>query len=97
VREMEGALQAAHTAFGAAASASLIEQQDLLGRLDTKTMEADQLLRETHDLRAVNAEAARSLDRLQAEVERLNGLLEMIYRSKTWKMHTTIEKLRGRG
>jgi LmbE family N-acetylglucosaminyl deacetylase len=97
VREMEGALQAAHTAFGASASASLIAQQDLLGRLDTKTIEAERLLRETHDLRAVNAEAARSLDRLQAEAERLNGLLEMIYRSKTWKMHTTIEKLRGRG
>jgi len=34
---------------------------------------------------------------LNAEIIRLNGLLDMIYRSRTWKLHTTLEKLRGRG
>lgn len=97
VRELEGAIVAAHAAFESAAKASLVEQQDLLGRLDTKTLEAERLLRETYDLRAINANDVRALDQLRAEVERLNGLLAMIYRSKTWKVHTTIEKLRGRG
>jgi outer membrane murein-binding lipoprotein Lpp len=32
-----------------------------------------------------------------AEIARLNGLLDMIYKSQTWKLHTMVEKLRGRG
>ncbi|HUF17037.1 MAG TPA: PIG-L family deacetylase [Thermoanaerobaculia bacterium] len=35
--------------------------------------------------------------RLYDEIERLNGLLELIYRSKTWRLHRTMEKLRGKG
>lgn len=31
-----------------------------------------------------------------AEIGRLQGLLDMIFASKTWKLHTTIEKLKGR-
>ncbi len=32
----------------------------------------------------------------EVEVARLNGLLETIYRSRTWKLHEFIESLRGR-
>jgi LmbE family N-acetylglucosaminyl deacetylase len=32
-----------------------------------------------------------------AEIARLNGLLDMIYKSQTWKLHTAMEKLRGKG
>lgn len=32
-----------------------------------------------------------------AEVERLQGLLDMIFRSRTWKVHTLLERVRGRG
>lgn len=32
-----------------------------------------------------------------AEIARLNGLLDMIYKSQTWKLHTVMEKLRGKG
>lgn len=49
-------------------------------------------------------EAERGRDEMQttiralyAEVQRLQSLLDMIYASKTWKLHTTLEKLRGRG
>jgi hypothetical protein len=35
-------------------------------------------------------------DRAQSEANRLQGLLDMIFRSKTWKMHTLLERLRGR-
>ncbi|MDP9190955.1 MAG: PIG-L family deacetylase [Acidobacteriota bacterium] len=97
VRELEGALAASDAASEAAARAALVEMQDLLGRLDEKTIQAERLMRETLDLRALNAEAANGLQQKSVEIGRLNGLLEMIYRSKTWKVHTTLEKLRGRG
>jgi len=32
-----------------------------------------------------------------AEIARLNGLLDMIYKSQTWKLHAVMEKLRGKG
>lgn len=97
VRELEGALLATQQAYAVAAQESLVKTQDLLGRLDLKTVENERLLREIQDVRTANAEAARGLDVLRAEVDRLNGLLAMIYRSTTWKLHTTIDKLRGRG
>lgn len=100
-RELEGALAAAQSTAASAAviaeQAALTAQQDLLGRLDTKTIEVERLLRETNDLRAINAEAAHALEQARVEIDRLNGLLSMIYRSRTWKMHTALEKLRGRG
>lgn len=97
VRELEGALNAAQTAAAGAAHTAYIEMQDLVSRIEAKTVQIDHLTRENQDLRGSNAEAARALDQLRAEIDRLNGLLGMIYRSKTWKVHTTIEKLRGRG
>ena len=93
VRELEGALAATQ----AAVHASTIQMQDLVTRLDAKTVAIEHLTRENSDLRAANTEAARAVEQLRVEIARLNGLLEMIYRSKTWKVHTTIEKLRGRG
>jgi LmbE family N-acetylglucosaminyl deacetylase/glycosyltransferase involved in cell wall biosynthesis len=90
VRELEGALAASQAATVAAT-------ENLVARLESKTLETEHLLRENHDLRSANRDAARALEQLHVEVERLNGLLAMIYRSKTWKVHTTLEKLRGRG
>lgn len=97
VRELEGSLTATQEASAAAAQSSLIEMQDLVGRLDAKTIAIERLTRENHDLHAANAAAAGAVEQLRVEIARLNGLLEMIYRSKTWKVHTTFEKLRGRG
>jgi LmbE family N-acetylglucosaminyl deacetylase len=101
VRELEGALAAAQATAASAAviaeQAALTAQQDLLGRLDAKIIEAERLMREATDLRASNADTARALEHARVEIDRLNGLLAMIYRSRTWKLHTTLEKLRGRG
>lgn len=97
VRELEGALHATQVAAAGAAHTAYIEMQDLVSRIDAKTVQIEHLTRENQDLRGSNTEAARALDQLRAEIDRLNGLLGMIYRSKTWKVHTTIEKLRGRG
>jgi len=33
----------------------------------------------------------------QAEIERLNGILSQIYRSRSWKLHLLAERLRGAG
>ena len=97
VRELEGALAATQAESAAAAHASLIRMQDLVTRLDAKTIEIEHLTRQNQDLHSANTAAANAVEQLRVEVARLNGLLEMIYRSKTWKVHTTIEKLRGRG
>ena len=81
-RELEGALHALRA---------------LVADHQQKTLELERARTENLQLRSVNAEAAAELERLRVEIGRLNGLLEMIYRSKTWKLHTTLEKIRGRG
>ena len=62
-----------------------------------KTIQVERLTRENAQLRDTNAAAHQELERTRVEIARLNGLLEMIYRSKTWKLHTTLERFRGRG
>jgi len=51
---------------------------------------ADNLQRELDAHRGANSAAL-------AEIARLNGLLDMIYKSQTWKLHSMMEKMRGRG
>ena len=82
VRELEGSLDAL---------------QGLVAELTNKAAEVERLTREREDLRGANAQAAGEIELLRVEVARLNGLLEMIYRSRTWKLHTVLEKARGRG
>ena len=48
-------------------------------------------LRRRHDAQTSDLAGAR------VEVERLNNLLAMIFRSKTWKVHNLLERMRGRG
>lgn len=62
-----------------------------------KTIQVERLTRENGQLRETNGVAHQELERARVEIQRLNGLLEMIYRSKTWKLHTTLERFRGRG
>jgi len=62
-----------------------------------KTVQTERLTRENSELRAANGTVHEELERARVEIQRLNGLLEMIYRSKTWKLHTTLERFRGRG
>jgi LmbE family N-acetylglucosaminyl deacetylase len=81
VRELEGSLTAL---------------QALVPALTEKTVEVERLTRHNEELSAVNALTAAELERTRVEIARLNGLLEMIYRSRTWKLHTVLEKARGR-
>lgn len=61
-----------------------------------KTLQLERLTRENEQLRAVNATAHEELQRTRVEIGRLNGLLDLIFHSRTWKVHTMIEKIRGR-
>ncbi|HEX2060968.1 MAG TPA: hypothetical protein VHK90_09525, partial [Thermoanaerobaculia bacterium] len=88
VRELEGSLAAL---------------QALVPLLDEKSMTIEHLRHdvarveeENAQLRASNTRASEDIARLHVEIERLNGLLDMIYRSRTWKLHTLAQKLRGR-
>jgi len=77
------------------------QQGEELGRLRA---DVDRLYQSNQQLMDANRELADSGERtgaegraLRAEVERLNGMLELIYRSRTWKLHRFLERLRGGG
>jgi LmbE family N-acetylglucosaminyl deacetylase/glycosyltransferase involved in cell wall biosynthesis len=76
---------------------SLAALDDVLIEYTQKVIEADRLAHENHEIRMANEHSHAELERLHVEIGRLNGLLEMIYRSRTWKLHKAVEKLRGRG
>ena len=48
------------------------------------------------DLTAAYQETQRTNAALYAEVARLQTLLDMIYQSRTWKLHNMVEKMKGR-
>lgn len=69
----------------------------LAAESEKKTIRIERMERENDSLRGANAETHAALERARVEIGRLNGLLEMIYRSSTWKLHTIVEKMKGRG
>jgi LmbE family N-acetylglucosaminyl deacetylase len=89
VRELEGAMNAL-AAIAADYEYKTLQVERLTRELEAHAAENDQI-------RAVNAATHDELQRTRVEIERLNGLLNMIYGSRTWKLHTTIERIRGRG
>lgn len=64
---------------------------------EQKVIVIERLEREKDALKVANKETYEALQRARVEVERLSGLLDMIYRSRTWKLHTMVEKMKGRG
>ncbi len=49
------------------------------------------------DLRGAFDESQRTIGALYAEIGRLQGILDSIYQSRTWKLHTMVQKLKGAG
>lgn len=86
VRELEGALGALQLLV------PRLENENVL-----QSAEIERITRDNGDLLAATNAANEEIGRLRVEIARLNGLLEMIYSSKTWKLHTMVEKARGRG
>ena len=52
---------------------------------------------ELGDARAGFDEAQRTIAALYAEIGRLQGTLDSIFQSRTWKVHSMLQKMRGRG
>ena len=48
------------------------------------------------ELFAANERYDHELFATRAEIERLNGTLAQIFRSRTWRLHLLLERLRGR-
>lgn len=55
---------------------------------------ADRARKDTHRLALENQT---SVGALYTEIHRLQSLLDTIYQSRTWKLHSIVEKARGRG
>ena len=48
------------------------------------------------DLQAAFSESQQTNAALFGEVSRLQELLDMIYKSRTWKLHEIVERMKGR-
>jgi LmbE family N-acetylglucosaminyl deacetylase/glycosyltransferase involved in cell wall biosynthesis len=86
VRELEAEVRSANEA-----------RDMIVPQLVERAVEVERLIVERDSLRRTNTDAAAEAERLRVEIARLNGLLDMIYSSKTWKLHALVEKARGRG
>lgn len=64
---------------------------------ENKAVLIERAARENDALRAANVQTHETLEQARVEINRLKGLLDMIYRSRTWKLHTMVEKMKGRG
>lgn len=81
-------------------NAKLMYIQQLEATIATLRPAADSaaaLGRETGELRSALAATQSALTSAHAEAERLQNLLDMIFSSRTWKLHTFVDKFRGRG
>lgn len=97
VRELEGSVKAYAAVATAAAEVAHARALEFQRALDSLRAQNESLMRESDGLRRANIETHEALERTRVEANRLNGLLDMIFRSRTWKLHTFLEKIRGRG
>ncbi len=72
------------------------ELQTNIAALQAYRGQAEALTKENSELRKVIDEAQAALRTAYAETDRLQGLLNMIFKSKTWKLHLFFDRLRGR-
>jgi LmbE family N-acetylglucosaminyl deacetylase/glycosyltransferase involved in cell wall biosynthesis len=92
-------------------NASLFQAGERLGQAEADALAARQQVaalegekarlmaveRRAADLAASNETYRKTVAELQAEIASLNDLLTQIYKSKTWKAHLWLERLRGKG
>jgi LmbE family N-acetylglucosaminyl deacetylase len=62
-----------------------------------KAVQIAGLKQESDELRAAFTETQTTVQALYAEIRRQQEMLDMIYASRTWKLHTLVEKVKGRG
>jgi LmbE family N-acetylglucosaminyl deacetylase len=61
-----------------------------------KAVQLSGLEQENRELRGAFDETQTTVQSLYAEVRRLQSMLDMIYASKTWKLHTIVQKVKAR-
>jgi LmbE family N-acetylglucosaminyl deacetylase/glycosyltransferase involved in cell wall biosynthesis len=71
-------------------------EKTLLGEKARLTAENELVHARLAEVFAKNEEYDLLLQRANVEVERLDGILQQIYGSRTWKLHLLLERLRGR-
>lgn len=86
IKELEGSIQALNGEVDRANADS-----------ERAAAEVERIRRELDQLREALADAQSVGRAAFAEIERLQGLLNMIYKSRTWKLHAMMERMRGRG
>ena len=109
-RELLAQLAAVHESLNQAnvrrASLEAVHEalQATITRNDAALAEISRLHEELHATRGMSVELQRALAETnearkaeRVEIERLQGLLDMIFRSNTWKLHKLAERVRGRG
>jgi LmbE family N-acetylglucosaminyl deacetylase/GT2 family glycosyltransferase len=80
-------------------NAEMLHVQRLQGSIDELRPLAERatmLAAENSELRTALHGAQTALQAAQTESERLQGLLDMIFKSRTWKLHTFVDRMRGR-
>lgn len=61
-----------------------------------KAVQLAALQEQSDDLRRAFTETQTTVQALYGEIRRLQGLLDSIYASRTWKLHNMVQKVRGR-
>jgi LmbE family N-acetylglucosaminyl deacetylase/glycosyltransferase involved in cell wall biosynthesis len=74
-----------------------VGSEELISQLSIARRETEALRTREQELTQITAEHDRLLRETFAENERLTGILDQIYASKTWKLHLFLDRLRGRG
>jgi len=70
---------------------------EIRGALDGANRERYAATSRLSEVEPALVEAQRTNGALHAEVARMQNLLDAIFRSRTWKLHTIVERVKGRG
>ena len=70
---------------------------ELQAENEQKAIHISLLEQENDHLRDAFNETQTTVPALYAEVHRLQGLLDIIYASRTWKLHNIVQKVKGVG
>lgn len=70
---------------------------EIRGALDNANRERYAASSRLSEVEPALAEAQRTNGALHAEVARMQNLLDAIFKSRTWKLHTIVERVKGRG
>ena len=94
----------AETVRAASLDSVVATLRELVATREAELVETERLRHENADQRREMIELRRALEEsgnglraAHVEIGRLQGLLDMIFRSRTWKLHTMVERFRGRG